>query len=502
MSTTLLAAMLESAQRAGAAFTSTCSADGTVSTLVDTGLLDQAESPEAFAGGWILRPNATLSTDKLRRIADSGFNPTSGELIPRRAWTNAPTSGEVYHVYALVPPYVQPGTIESWQRLVNRALSQMWFLDELTIGHGVDGLLERRFPIERMEITLVAAIAVAGGSGATITAPSGWTAVRTDNVSTNLQLAIYRKRQLNTDPIEWTFTLDSSRAASGILAAYVDCNPTTPVDATGLATVSSAGTSITTAAVTTANNNELVLRFVAGDAAATFTPPTDVYVRGDVVGLDGAATIGLALFDNVVTAAGSAPTEVITASTAVRMAATTVALAIRDARKQMVFTSMSYAHNGAGAATIVLQRPTNLPNTEWMPNRQSVRQYLFRRYPSGYTSDYQGQPIDVDMNKGGRWADVLENETQRTVVCSQGPSVTQDVVLVVQRPYPPLTLDTDTTECPLNVLALRTRVELFAYLNSAPTTRGDYQQELATAIAEWEDLYKTIRPQTAMVGAG
>lgn len=499
---TLLQSILESAQRCGAAFASTCSDNGTTTSLIDATLLDQAADATAFNGGWIYRPDAVLTADKTRRIADEGFNPQSGALVPNRAWTNPPTIGETYHVYAMVPPKPQAGLPTDWTTLVNRGLNNMWFIDELTVGHGVDGLLERRFPIDRIEIVLVAAIAVAGGSGATITAPSGWTSVTTINQSTNLQLRIFTHRQLNTDPIEWTFTLDSSRAASAVLGAYVNCNPTTPVDVTGNATGASAQT-ITAPAVTTAQNNEVVLRFAAGATAAAFTPPTDMYLRADVVGLDGAATIGLQLTDNVVGVAGSSAAVTFTPSTVPNnMIAATVALAIRNARTQTVFTSYSYGQNGTGASTIVLQRPPDLPSTEWVPNRQALRQVLYRRYPAGYTSDYQGQAIDVDMNKGGRTADILENGPQRTLTLSQGPASQQDVVLVVQRPYPPLTLDIDTTDCPLDIVALRTRVELFAYLNSAPQTQHDYDYEIVAAQAEWLDRWKLIRPAPAMVGIG
>jgi hypothetical protein len=138
--------VIETAMRCGAGFASTCSALGTTTTLIDAQARDQGTDANFAAGGWIYRPDATDDTDKVRRISSEGFDPDTGTWTPTRAWTVAPADDEVYQVYAILPPVVQPGMAESWDRLVNRGLNATWFEDQITVGGG-DGSSIRRFPI-------------------------------------------------------------------------------------------------------------------------------------------------------------------------------------------------------------------------------------------------------------------------------------------------------------------------------------------------------------------
>jgi len=509
MTVTLADVIFEAARRSAAAFESTCTANGDTSNLVDAVLTDNGQDPTFLQGAWIYRPDATNVSDRQRRISDDGFNPNTGDVNVRRPWAVAPVSGERYQVYSLLPPHEEPGaTIESWTRLVNRGLRQMFFLAEWPVGRGGAPLPggatstgRRRWPLERQEVTLIAAVSVAGGTAATITAPTGWTLISTISSGTDVQLAIYRKRSLITDPVEWTWTLDSARAAGGIIAAYVEANPTSPID-TFSSTSVSASTTITTPTVNTAQGDEVVLRIVGASGSAAFTGATNLYSRQDVVGLDGAAQVGLALFDNTITNATSAGGDVLTASTAEVLVAYTLALARRDTLRRTDFSGVTSNNNGTGTTSLVLTRPLQLPNDDWVPNRQSVRQVLFRNYPAGYTSEYQGQAIDIDVNKGGRTADVLEDGIVRTLVTNVAPATNVDVVLVVQRPYPELTDDLEETPCPLDLASLRGRLELYAYLNSAPQSRGEYDKELIVAEFEWADKYKVYKPAMAMVGIG
>lgn len=133
---TLNEVVLESAMRSGAGFEGTCTGAGTTTTLVDLAATDQGTDANFAAGGWIYRPDAALAADMVRRISSSGFDPSTGTWTVTRAWTNAPTNSEAYQVYAMLPPIEQRGMAESWRRLVNRGLGNMWFEDEITIGTG------------------------------------------------------------------------------------------------------------------------------------------------------------------------------------------------------------------------------------------------------------------------------------------------------------------------------------------------------------------------------
>lgn len=496
MESTLLEAMLEAAQRCGAAFSSTAETGSATDALIDSDLQDNASDQDAYSGGWIYRPDAGAS-DRLRALPPQGsFNTQTGALIPAREWAVAPTNGETYHVYAMLPPRSQPGQVESWQRLVNRALGNLGTVVELPVGTGGTGA--RYFPLRPPAITLVAAIVVAGGSGATVTTPSGWTLRSTINLSTTIQLVIYTRRQLLTDPIEWEVTFDTTRVATGMVMAYVDANPTSPQDATGSATATAV--TVTAPSVTTVAAGERVLRVVAADGPAAYSGPTSpkLQLRADATLIDGAANQGIALFDQEVAGAGASGTAVLTASQSRGQIAVTIALARRDTQHRTVYAGSSIAYTpAAGATSITLTRPLNLPHDEWIPNRQAVRKVMVRRYEDESSELASAEPWELDMSKRGRWWRI--NEGENSLRLSYAPTTGQEVVVEVQRPYPPLVADNDVTTCDLERLVLRTRVEFYSYLNSVPQSRGKYASELVQALEEWRAREADVRPQLAMV---
>lgn len=135
--TTMLRLRVEAAREGGLGFSSTCTALGTTLLLTDAVLGDSGEDVHYLEGAWIYRPNAVASGDMLRRVASSGFVTTAPTgLIPSRAWTNAPASGEVYHIFNLAPPIDWPGEPYSWDRAIRQALTNVWFTDQIVLGVG------------------------------------------------------------------------------------------------------------------------------------------------------------------------------------------------------------------------------------------------------------------------------------------------------------------------------------------------------------------------------
>ena len=67
---------------------------------------------------------------------------------------------------------------------------------------------------------LFAAIAVDGGSGATISTPTGWTLLQSGSESTDLLLVIFWRLADGTEAGSYTWTFDSARNASGSIDAY------------------------------------------------------------------------------------------------------------------------------------------------------------------------------------------------------------------------------------------------------------------------------------------
>ncbi len=124
------------AQYAQAGFASTCSADGGLSALTDAVLMDSGLSATFLNASWIDR-YPVVTSDRIRRMAEAGFDPTTGSLIPLRPWADAPDSGDPYAVYAILPPIAQAGIAYSWDDAIRDGLKDCWFNDEVIIVNTV-----------------------------------------------------------------------------------------------------------------------------------------------------------------------------------------------------------------------------------------------------------------------------------------------------------------------------------------------------------------------------
>ena len=143
----LLRLRLDMSRQANGGFDGTCSDDGTTTTLVDVALTDTGQDDGFLAGTWLYRPNAALTTDKVRRVVEkTGFNTTTGALTVSRAWSNAPASSEVYQVFNFYPPIDWSGVPMSYDRIIRDALRDVWFVDQLDLGVGTT-TRKRRFDL-------------------------------------------------------------------------------------------------------------------------------------------------------------------------------------------------------------------------------------------------------------------------------------------------------------------------------------------------------------------
>lgn len=72
---------------------------------------------------------------------------------------------------------------------------------------------------------LIAAINVDGGTGATVTTPSGWTAEGQSNEGTNQGMVNCYRIATASEPASYTFTFDTARSAAGGMLAYSGAYP-------------------------------------------------------------------------------------------------------------------------------------------------------------------------------------------------------------------------------------------------------------------------------------
>lgn len=126
----------EALRQSGVGFDSTCSADGTTTTLIDASLIDTGIEADFLEGAWVYRPDAVATGDKVRRVKKDGYASSTGTLSFDRAYTNLPASGEAYQIYNFFPPIDQPGVAWSWDRSIRKGLDEAWFIDRVNLGLG------------------------------------------------------------------------------------------------------------------------------------------------------------------------------------------------------------------------------------------------------------------------------------------------------------------------------------------------------------------------------
>lgn len=476
--------VLEAAKKAGLAFSGTCSAQGTTSTLIDAVLRDFGTTTRYAEGSWVKRPNAVLAADVIRRINEDGFTVASGTLAPLRAWTNLPINAEAYEVYAVIPPAAQAGAPYDWVQAVNEGLGKMYYLDRLVLGHGT-GRFKDVYSLTRTASTMIAIVAVAGGSAVTITPPSGWTLILRENNGTDIALAAYRKRVLKTDPIEFEWTFDTSRAASVLIIPLIDTNPTSPVDDSG-ATSGASSTTVTSPGVSATDEDDLVLRIFAAVGTVAMTPPDDLTEIEDVVDFDGAATMGImAAYTTDSDSASDA-----TGSQAAINIGMTIAIKPFDDDTQIAVGAARVGQNGSGDTKVSALRPANLPNDDWFPREDSVRRIWLRTYEDDDSGRYTDEDADLNSRYTERWTE----DGQLRVKVWPAPDEDQIVVAEIERPYPALVVDDDETACPFEWAWMAAKWKAFEELSKTPASVGKYKAEAAAAFQDWLDVYKPPSP--------
>jgi hypothetical protein len=128
-STSLREARRAVSTRSGVFLASTATS-GTVSSLTDTKHPVRSSNiqDDLFVGKWILRPDATQASDRVRVVAENGYTPVNGIIQPDSDWSAPPSAGEVYEIH---------GSLEPWDEvnsLVNDALLRCFLLSEIPVA--------------------------------------------------------------------------------------------------------------------------------------------------------------------------------------------------------------------------------------------------------------------------------------------------------------------------------------------------------------------------------
>lgn len=138
---------------------------------------------------------------------------------------------------------------------------------------------------------LIATLAARGNT--TITAPAGWTQVQRQNNGTTQTLAVFYRVATVTDiaATNYVFNLSASVGVAGAILRYTGADPLAPIDASGIATGTSATATAPAVTTTVADTTVVWVAGIPNSGALTVpTVPTGTTQRVNAVNNPGGAT--------------------------------------------------------------------------------------------------------------------------------------------------------------------------------------------------------------------
>jgi len=162
---------------------------------------------------------------------------------------------------------------------------------------------------------LLVGIVVDGGSGTSVTTPSGWTfrarvddndSGWDDNAGDDVSLLTYYKVAGSSEPASYTWTIGGSQEGSGGMIRYIGVDTTTPINVSGSS--NGDGSTATAPAVTTTVANTRVVAFYGADNDFNFATSSGMTERYDVP-FNSSDDIGSAADDVAQASVGSTGTK-------------------------------------------------------------------------------------------------------------------------------------------------------------------------------------------------
>jgi putative Ig domain-containing protein len=150
----------------------------------------------------------------------------------------------------------------------------------------------------------------------TITAPAGWTAIRTDTNGTTMRQAVYSRIATASEPSSYRWTFSSKQIAAAVIVAYRGAATTSTVQSSSGRTNASS-TSIVANGVTTSTSNALLFGIFGGAGDPSVYAPSGMIEADEADQRSGSTKIVLEVADAILPAAGATGTRTATASSAV-----------------------------------------------------------------------------------------------------------------------------------------------------------------------------------------
>lgn len=194
----------------------------------------------------------------------------------------------------------------------------MEYLETLLADNGATGAatIDLSVPACDDGDLLLMHVGARGGTGGTLTLPSGWTQLqnRTNGTVTS-HLTCYRLA--NSEPSSYTVTISTSQQAVGAITRYAGTRPSSPLEQNGSASASVTSASLSAIGVTVGWYSELETVFYTHGTGDTFdTPPTGLNERYQMQSAAATDTdrVTIAMYDLFATVPGNAGSRTLTAN--------------------------------------------------------------------------------------------------------------------------------------------------------------------------------------------
>lgn len=116
----------------------------------------------------------------------------------------------------------------------------------------------------------------------TVTAPAGWTLLRTDTAGTSMRKATFWRLATASEPVSYTWGFNKPRNAVGTILAYDGVSATSPIQASS-GQVNAASRSMTAPSLSTTTPGAVMVGLFGLAKRATVTPATGMTERSEVV---------------------------------------------------------------------------------------------------------------------------------------------------------------------------------------------------------------------------
>jgi hypothetical protein len=163
---------------------------------------------------------------------------------------------------------------------------------------------------------LVAAITVRGGTSPTLTAPAGWTLVRSDAVSTTVAQYVYRHLAESSDGGTWTWTFSKAEGAAGTVSAFAGVDPIDPIAGSTGSPNAVSSASIATGPATSSRDGSMLVGLFGMARSTTIAPPSGMTEGAEAASIAGSYFATSQVSMTVLSAAGSSGTRTATAAAA------------------------------------------------------------------------------------------------------------------------------------------------------------------------------------------